>query len=256
VTLAVLAGRALTAPAAAHQPLVGNFDQGASLAVDDGPSDVAQGFTTGSNPNGYHLLGVQLQFLNLVTGMTAKVATGLPGSITEVATLTAAATHGGGGYVNFIAHANTQLASDTTYWVVIEGSSGQMLGTSSGAEDTGSAVGWSIANNRLVRISGTTGPFSEISSAHSGPIRMRVFGHVNTATATSDEFHIRRATGNRPTKSIGLSASLNGNGLPAVSWTAPAAVATHCAPQGYRLRRSTDSGAYSGILIDGTGITS
>ena len=247
----MLAGLALAAPAAAHQLLVGNFDQGASLVVDYGASDVAQGFTTGSNPSGYHLLGVHIQILNHASGMTAKVATGLPGRITEVVTLTTAATPGGGGDVYFIAPANTQVAADTTYWVVIQGSSGEMLGTSSRAEDTGSATGWSIANHRLVRTSGAAGPFSEVS----GPLRMRVFGHVGAATATGDEFHIRRATASKPARPTGLSASLNGDGPPALSRAAPAVDATPSAAQGYRPRRSTDSGAHSDTLIHGTGTT-
>ena len=136
--------------------------------------------------------------------------------------------------------------------VPIQGSSGEMSGTSSRAEDTGSATGWSIADNRLIRTSGTTRPFSEVSGAGSGPIRMRVIGHVNEAAATSDKFHIRRATGNKPTKPTGLSASLYGNGLPALSRTAPTVDAAHSAPLGHLLRGRTDGGANSHTLIHST----
>ncbi len=254
--LAVLAALALAAPAVAHQLLVGNFDQGAGLTVDYGASDVAQGFITGSNPNGYLLDGVQLQVFNLATGMTAKVATGLPGNTAEVATLTAAVAPGsGGGHVYFIAPADTRLAADRTYWVVLQGSSGKLSGTSSHAEDAESTTGWSIANYRLVRTSGTTGPFSEVSGTDSGPIRMLVVGHANAATATSDKSHFRYATGNKTANPTGLSTSLNGNDLPELGRAAQTADATHFAPQGDRPGRSTDSGANSGTLIRSAGMT-
>ena len=252
--LGLLAGLVLAAPAAAHQPLVGNFDQEASLTFDYGALDVAQAFTTGSNPNGYHFLGVQIQILDLASGMAANVATELPGSITEVSTLTTTATPGGGD-VHFRGPANTQLAADTTYWVMIQGSSGEMRGTSSRAEDARSATGWSIANNRLVRTSGTTRPFAAVSGTDCGPIRMRVFGHVNSGKATSDKLHICYATGNWATKPTGLLASLDGNGLPALNWTAPIADAAPSAPEGYRPRRATDSGANSDNLLHSAGMT-
>ena len=111
----------------------GQCNQTANLIVGYGALDVAQGFTTGTNPDGYHVAGVQIRIVNLATGTTAKVATALPGTITEAATLGEAAPPASGDYVNFMAPASTRLAADTTYWVVIQGSSGEMSGTSSRA---------------------------------------------------------------------------------------------------------------------------
>ncbi|MCY4591407.1 MAG: hypothetical protein OXE86_12770 [Alphaproteobacteria bacterium] len=62
-----------------HDLLVGNVNQSTDLTVGYGALDVAQGFTTGSNPDGYLLGVIQIRVLNLATGVTAKVATELPG---------------------------------------------------------------------------------------------------------------------------------------------------------------------------------
>ncbi len=122
--------------------------------------DLAQGFTTGSNADGYALDAVVLDFATAPSGLTVQLATGVSQSNagTTVATLTSPATTAAGEN-RFTAPAGTVLSAATQYFVVVQGSSGTVRRTASKAEDAGAAAGWSIADKTYFRGASNTGGF-------------------------------------------------------------------------------------------------
>ncbi|MYF96427.1 MAG: hypothetical protein F4210_13150, partial [Holophagales bacterium] len=120
----------------------------------------AQAFTTGSNSAGYVLTRVDYKFKRSgVTPITLENTTvairqnssGTPG--TPVATLTDPASLPSDGLAQFTApHGGINLAASTTYFALFLTSglsTDQLHKTSSDAEDTGAATGWSIADSHL-----------------------------------------------------------------------------------------------------------
>ena len=122
--------------------------------------DLAQGFTTGSNANGYALDAVVLDFATAPSGLTVQLATGVSTSSggTTFATLTSPATLAAGEN-RFTAPAGTVLSAATQYFVVVQGSSGTVRRTASKAEDADAAAGWSIADRTYFRNASNTGKF-------------------------------------------------------------------------------------------------
>ena len=123
-------------------------------------NDHAQAFTTGANAAGYTLSRVDLEIAHDATaptysvGIHAATSTGNPGS--SVGSLTKSSS-GTSGTVQFTT-AGIALDAGTKYFVVIVGDSGNDSGgadsvarTTSTAEDTGGAMGWSIADDRRWR---------------------------------------------------------------------------------------------------------
>ena len=147
----------LAAPASADV-LVSNIDQSNNFTTGFGSWDIAQGFSTGSNAGGYTLTNVELQLGSSPVGVSVKVVTGSANGA-ELATLTAPATLVNGTNT-FTAPANTTLSASTTYFLIIEGTSGTSTVTSSDNEDSGAAAGWSIGNSRFVRSASSTSNFS------------------------------------------------------------------------------------------------
>ncbi|MDE2979572.1 MAG: cadherin-like beta sandwich domain-containing protein, partial [Gemmatimonadota bacterium] len=114
----------------------------------------AQPFTTGSNPGGYVLTSVGVNFASTTDGHV-RILSHDSGPGTVVATLTGPATNTAG-IRTFTAPANTTLAADTTYYVEVEGASRgavSLIRTGSAAEDSVRAEGWSIGDARYWRLS-------------------------------------------------------------------------------------------------------
>ncbi|MYG25974.1 MAG: hypothetical protein F4213_08105, partial [Boseongicola sp. SB0677_bin_26] len=202
--MALVALSASAVPAAAQSVLVSNTGQTVVSTANLSNADAAQAFTTGPNPSGYTLTSVHVTFNSgTKTGVTVRIATGLPSSTDAVATLTNPATlvNNNAADYPFTAPANTTLAANTTYWVVVEGSAGTPGGTTSDAEDSGAFAGWSIADSRHRRAASSTGGWT----THSRALGIRVNGTP-----------IRPEAPGAPTVAQGPT-----SGSLAVSWTAP-----------------------------------
>ena len=117
---------------------------------------VAQGFTTGSNANGYKLTSIDVVLALVPSGARQKIRAELWSSATgggpsaKLATLTIPASVTTG-TVSFAAPSSTTLSANTTYYFIIyttdNSSAVSMNSTQSNNEDSTSAAGWSIANS-------------------------------------------------------------------------------------------------------------
>ena len=131
---------------------------------------------------------MELRFTVAPTTLTVKIATGLPTTTTEVATLSnpSFATDPSAEVIifTFTAPSGTTLDASTTYYVVVEGD-GRFAVTNRAAEDSGGAPGWSLADRGLYRDAPTTDPWPDRLAA--GMIRIN--GTANTApiAAGSDD---------------------------------------------------------------------
>ena len=130
-------------------------------------ADYAQAFTTGSNSGGYVLTRVDWKFsrdgtdplpLANVTVSINQDSSGAPGAV--IATLSNPASLPSDGLAQFTAAGNgIPLAANTTYFAVFDTSfqsSDDLFKTSSDAEDTGAAAGWSIADSFRGRLFGAS----------------------------------------------------------------------------------------------------
>ena len=152
--------------------LVSNTGQSAGSTGGVGTNEWVQSFTTGSNSDGYDLSSIELDFSALpspalassdftVTIWSATAANPpLPGS--PLHTLSSPGTFTTG-IVAFSA-SSVVLDPTTTYFVHVANSSGRnarLKRTTSHAEDSGAAPGWSIGNLRYYRLTGTDGAFND-----------------------------------------------------------------------------------------------
>ncbi len=165
--------------------LVGNLgqaDHSSTAAL--GTVDLAQGFTTGSNANGYALDAVVLDFAVAPAASTfsVRLATGVSTTSagTTVATLTSPATIAPG-ELTFTAPADTVLSAETQYFVVVRSTtaSGNASLTASKAEDAGAAARWSIADEVYSRARANTGGFPTVGTA--AVLKMRIDGRANVS---------------------------------------------------------------------------
>ena len=129
--------------------LVSNFGKPESRGQVRVYSKLAQNFTTGSNPSGYTLEGIEIRVADHkrveVSLCPVEGENQVPGSgCTE---LVAPAYFGARKRLSFAAPASHPLAANTTYAVVLSGYDVLYLApTISDAEDTSAAPGWSIGN--------------------------------------------------------------------------------------------------------------
>ena len=152
--------------------LVSNTGQSAGSTGGVGTNEWVQSFTTGSNSDGYDLSSIELDFSTLpspalassdftVTIWSATAANPpLPGS--PLHTLSSPGTFTTG-IVAFSA-SSVVLDPTTTYFVHVANSSGRdarLKRTTSHAEDSGAAPGWSIGNLRYYRLTGTGSAFND-----------------------------------------------------------------------------------------------
>ncbi|MXV81208.1 MAG: hypothetical protein F4007_11245 [Chloroflexi bacterium] len=158
-------------------PKVSNIDQahGSDVYGFTGSQQRAQGFTTGANANGYTLNSVDVKFGNAATsGVVVRLATG-PAAGNSNATFVATLTHPSDYSAlntTFTAPAGTTLKPNTTYYVVLSGTSNATVRlTASNNEDSGAATGWSVADAILTRSSGTAN-WAADSSGDAGMIRV------------------------------------------------------------------------------------
>ncbi|MDE0380989.1 MAG: hypothetical protein OXI20_17305 [Rhodospirillales bacterium] len=128
--------------------------------------DIAQSFTTGSNPLGYKLTRVELALQGGIPSTAYTVAirsdsAGSPGTLLGTPRKSADFA----GDFPFPAQGDgIDLDPNTKYWVLIDSvtadARGTIWGTSSDAEEAGAAAGWSIGNVALRR-GVTAGAFEE-----------------------------------------------------------------------------------------------
>ena len=156
--------------AAENPPLVSNTGR-AAAGTAGFFNDHAQAFTTGNHHEGYLLDGVSLRLASsagtpptYTVSIHANTSDNEPDTSTEGSkgTLTnPGALPGAAADVGFLAPAaGIELEDNTTYWMLLDVSSGDasttVARTGSNAEDPGGAAGFSIANNRLWRSNGDT----------------------------------------------------------------------------------------------------
>ena len=196
VTAAWLAGHILcvgagllsppTAQAQTFSVLVKNTDQTAASALTIGNGlDQAQQFTTGDHNPGYTLGSVQIHLAFIVSNDQVRVSlysdsSGFPGSSLHVLTNPSSITNSA--FNTFSAPAGTHLTKETKYHIVVEitTSVAQVGSTTSDAEDTGAASGWSIANTRSWRTDmGSWG-------SQTTPLRIVVNGTAINTPATGE----------------------------------------------------------------------
>ena len=152
-------------PPADATRLVSNLDQSVNnpTTVGSGAGE-AQSFATGSHAGGYNLDGVVVKMAGVGAGDTPVVSvyddnSGVPGTLVHSLTNPSPLPSGSSvADTEFTAAANATLDADSTYWVVIESSAGdfQVGQTTSHAEDSGKAAGWSVGDTKLWRTSSQT----------------------------------------------------------------------------------------------------
>ena len=217
------------APAHAQTVLVSNTGQSNAGQTSVNPSDHAQGFTTGQNTLGYSLTSIELG-VGVASGSGTLTVTvrgddgsGDPGGNT-LYTLNNPA-NVAAGLRTFTAPAGASLSANTQYFVQMvfapNGSASypQWDNTTSSLQDSGSAIGWSIGNERHTRTPGSTG----WGSTNFTVLQIRVNGQIRA-----------------PAAPMNLSATPD-DGQVTLSWTNPA----NNTITKYQYRRTTDTGTYS-----------
>ncbi len=217
------------APAHAQTVLVSNTGQSNAGQTPVNPSDHAQGFTTGQNTLGYSLTSIELG-VGVASGSGTLTVTvrgddgsGDPGGNT-LYTLNNPA-NVAAGLRTFTAPAGASLSANTQYFVQMvfapNGSASypQWDNTTSNLQDSASAIGWSIRNERHARTPGSTG----WSSINFSVLQIRVNGQIRA-----------------PAAPMNLSATPD-DGQVTLSWANPA----NNTITKYQYRRKTDTGTYS-----------
>ena len=216
------------APAHAQTVLVSNTGQSNAGQTSVNPSDHAQGFTTGQNTLGYSLTSIELG-VGVASGSGTLTVTvrgddgsGDPGGNT-LYTLNNPA-NVAAGLRTFTAPAGASLSANTQYFVQMvfapNGSASypRWDNTTSSLQDSGSAIGWSIRNERHVRTPGSTG----WGSTNFTVLQIRVNGQIRA-----------------PAAPMNLSATPD-DGQVTLSWANPA----NNTITKYQYRRKTDTGTY------------
>ncbi len=216
------------APAHAQTVLVSNTGQSNAGQTSVNPNDHAQGFTTGQNTLGYSLTSIELG-VGVAPGSGTLTVTvrgddgsGDPGGNT-LYTLNNPA-NVAAGLRTFTAPAGASLSANTQYFVQMvfapNGSASypRWDNTTSSLQDSGSAIGWSIRNERHVRTPGSTG----WGSTNFTVLQIRVNGQIRA-----------------PAAPMNLSAAPD-DGQVTLSWANPA----NNTITKYQYRRKTDTGTY------------
>ena len=163
--------------------LVSNIGQGTESDSTNVPR--SQRFATGSNASGYILTGVDVVSASS-TGFTAQVCeTDTSGHPTSTCTDLTAPASFAAGTMSFTAQADTPLAKDTTYAVVLRSASTRSVGTtSSDDEDAGQADGWSIAD--ALEFFNTSNAW--VTASGGGSLRIAIKGYAATTPAEPTGF--------------------------------------------------------------------
>ncbi|MCY4141081.1 MAG: fibronectin type III domain-containing protein [Rhodobacteraceae bacterium] len=169
--------------------LVTNLGNSLSTPVNLANHDHAHSFTTGANTHGYALTAIVVKFLTVAnggaapSGVTVKVGTGDPHSLTGEITLTNPSNLASAGDLSFTAPADTTLSAGTTYWVVIEGTAGSVETTWDDGQS--GETGWSIANSGKSRPASSSAT-TAFSGTTADAMSIRVEGTVLTQGQTPD----------------------------------------------------------------------
>ena len=227
---------------ASHDVLVSNTGQtttaAAGLAVGSSLGNKysqAQQFTTGDNEDGYTLSSVQIYIRDFGGSDAARVSiyeadsSGKPsGSLYPLMNPGSVSNNS---LNTFTAPANATLAKETKYLVVAEATSGsyQIGYTSSNAEDSGKANGWSINNRRHTRDS-DSGSWS-LSAVGSTNIRISVSGTITPSTdIRSPTTGASSPAGSESATSSDSSSSRPPSATPALPASAPTTAWIQAAP--------------------------
>ena len=208
--------------------LVSNTGQSNAGQTSVNPNDHAQGFTTGQNTLGYSLTSIELG-VGVASGSGTLTVTvrgddgsGDPGGNT-LYTLNNPA-NVAAGLRTFTAPAGASLSANTQYFVQMvfapNGSASypRWDNTTSSLQDSASAIGWSIRNERHLRTPGSTG----WGSTNFTVLQIRVNGQIRA-----------------PAAPMNLSAAPD-DGQVTLSWANPA----NNTITKYQYRRKTDTGTY------------
>ena len=154
-------------------------------------NDNAQAFTTGSNELGYTLTSVEIRFAAVANTATTYAVgiwsanSGAPGSRVTNGSLTGPGTLTAHSLNTFTASgAGVELAKDTTYFVVIDSSSGavnRLQNTVLDTEDATPAAGWSIGDISLYRSRTSTGSWTRYFQSK----KIRINGIVKSGRDTT-----------------------------------------------------------------------
>ena len=173
-----------------RETFVSNLGQTTDTSTTGGlaTDDFAQRFDTGSTAS-FDFTEVEVLFAAAPTSsatVTAVIADGLGSTDNIVATLTNPSTWSTNAI--FGIPSGTTLAHDTTYYLIIEGTGGDLKTTTADAEDSGAAASWTIGNTVSVRTDETqTGVGGTWTAAGGGSaLQMAVRGkhHGNPGTPT------------------------------------------------------------------------
>ena len=132
-----------------HQALVSNIGQPNHAGYRSTLLDLAQAFTTGANDTGYTLTSIDMFLYGASASETPPTVTLHSGSAsgTKVADFTGPSTIGPGDVSYTFAPATTvTLNASTEYWVVAKGATSHWNNTNADDEDSGGALGWTIAD--------------------------------------------------------------------------------------------------------------
>ena len=177
VCLAALAVWVCPESAYGQRLLVGNTGEDEDIAGSSS-SDFAQAFTTGPNSNGYELTSVEILLGDIHGGgtITSDVSininnAGAPG--TSLGSLTGTALTAES--LNEFTTTGIGLDASTTYFVVVAPSANgaSPSATLSPDENSGSADGWTLADDGLQRTRNSVGAWGDIG----GALQIRIKGH-------------------------------------------------------------------------------
>ena len=189
----LLAGAGAVAAPASADVLVSNIGQSSSDGSLLANNDVAQRFTTGSNPAGYTLSSIELRIRtgSELAGWIVKLFSGSANG-TKVADFgTTDVEQNTTKNYTFTVSGSVTLAKETDYWVVLEGISGEWFNTDADDEDGASESDWSIRNVYESRGASQTGSFSDGLTA----ALIRVNGMKNVPEVTQVEVTSRPHAG-------------------------------------------------------------
>ena len=216
LALLVLAVLALAVPSKAQADvLVSNFNQDASTGYDirsavgarfqsGGTDDLAQGFTTGTNPDGYTLTSIEMVIANNISSadigdLTVSVhaddgsgnpaATALfelvkPASIMGIASVPGNVVRASGSHTFTVPAANTTttFTTSTHYFVVVTyDQDGRLWYVEGVGQDPGAAAGWRITTTPLYK----RGTGSWTDDPWGIPLLIRVNGTAEGVTVTN-----------------------------------------------------------------------
>ena len=128
-----------------HQTLVSSMGRTSHQMANLISRDVAQEFQTGPNPSGYKIASIDLYLTSRSSDLTVELRTGSTTG-TVHATLSPSGELSGHGVYTFIPPANTTVAANTHYWIVVKGSRNGWFKAALG-ETVAAVPGWELAEN-------------------------------------------------------------------------------------------------------------